>query len=78
MHAILVAESGELDVHQGVEGEHTEQAGVFGLGDIGIGLGLVGADLLVGEDDVDGVAGLGGRAVEEDIDSGDMAVNEAC
>jgi len=60
--AVLVANGGQLDPHERLEPEHLEGAGVLGVADVGIGQGLVRADLLVGEDDVHRVAGSGAES----------------
>ena len=54
-----------------------KEPSVLGVGDFGVRQGLAGADELVGEDDVDGVAGPGVGAVEEEFDTGRVAMPEA-
>ena len=75
--AVFVAEGGEFHLDKGVEGEDAEGDGFFGVGDVGGGGGVVGADFFAGHDDVDGVAGFGVGAVEEHFHAGDVALDEA-
>jgi hypothetical protein len=75
--AVFVAEGGELDLDEDGEREDAERAHVLGIGGVGIGRGFVRADEFVGEDEVDGVAGARGWAVEEEVELGVATMGEA-
>jgi hypothetical protein len=77
VRAVLVSEGGELDSDQGIQREHAEDTSVFGFGDIRIGKRLPGANKLIGKKHMYRIAWLGIGMIEEDINAGDMAVDEA-
>jgi len=76
MSPVLVTERRELDPRQRVEREHAERVAGLGLGDVRVRLGLVITDLFVGEHDVDRVADLRVRAVEEGVDALGVPIDE--
>ena len=78
VHAIFAMEGRELHTDERFEGDDAEFFGALGLGDIRGGGVIIRADFFVGNDDVDGVAGFGVGAVEEDVEAGGVAVDEAC
>ncbi len=76
MDPILVPERRELHLDEGIQGQDAEGGRLLRLVDVGGRQGVVGADFLASEDDVDGVASPGAGAVEEHVDPGTVAVGE--
>ena len=77
MGSVPVPIRGQLDANEGVQAQHPEPRRRLGLTDVRVRERLVGTNLLVGKDDVDGLAGLRLGAVEEQVDSLAVPVDEA-
>ena len=79
VRAVFVTEGGQLHPDEGLEGQDAKggAVGLDGIGDVGGGGVVLGTDLFAGDDDVDGVAGLGLCAVEEHVDAARVAADEA-
>ncbi len=65
---ILIAEGGQLDLHQRLQAQDAIRTGGFALGNVRIRKHLAIPDHLSGKKDVNGITSLGLRSVEKEID----------
>ncbi len=76
MGAVFVAERREFDAHERLEIDHAKVSEIGRFIDQWIRCRFAGPDHFAGKDEMDGLAGLGIRPVEKEIDPGHFAVDE--